>query len=43
MTNSSRSRAETDRLARRNYAIFCAAATLLMLTLIILAILFLPG
>ena len=42
MTDSSRPRAEIDRAARRNYAIFCSLAVVMMLALILAAILFLP-
>jgi hypothetical protein len=42
MTDSSRSRAEIDRAARRNYAVFCSLAVVVMLALILSAILFLP-
>jgi hypothetical protein len=42
VTDSSRPRAEIDRAARRNYAIFCSLAVLIMVAVIVSAILFLP-
>jgi hypothetical protein len=42
VTDSSRPRADFDRAARRNYAIFCSLAVVVMLVLIVSAILFLP-